>query len=370
MPRCPECHSKISDNALVCPHCGFRASGELLPIKDLAVAKETSALAVPEADVMQSGLLLFSEETNKKLVSFIADAENAARLFPSIYQAIKDIMARGDVEYAADFTKAAEELMKQGKLVFQSDQEGRILPQLRDPKTGQVYEMVRLKIEEAPVDVAPSLISLQMQMTMAQVLSEIKDVAANVETLLLENHADRIAESESVWLKLQQAVRIEDARLREAQLLSIASAATDSRCRLQANLALRISKLGDGNTKKKAANASAALSELTNIALMARSEYAAYTLLDEPLAAQECLNQLLSFMTDNDLTNRDLLLEINSQSNAKRPDIVDGFHRIATDIADAFKRLNASTSLLLINGSTSLPEDTDETDNPNDPAED
>ena len=103
---------------------------------------------------------------------------------------------------------------------------------------------------------------------------------------------------------------------------------------------------------------------------MARSEYAAYTLLDEPLAAQECLNQLLSFMTENDLTNRDLLLEINSQSNVKRLDIVDGFHRIASDITDAFRQLDASTSHLHDNDRASLQEGMSETDDPNDPAKD
>lgn len=367
MSRCPECHSKISEGALVCPHCGFRASGDLVPIKDLAITKDPVVLAVPEADVMQNGLLLLSEETNKKLVAFITNADNAARLFPSIYQVIKDMMARGDVKYTADFTKAAEELMKKGELVLQPDKLGRIMPQLRDPKTSRVYEMVRLKIEDIPVDMAPSLISLQMQMSMAQVLNEIKEVAANVEALRLENQADRIAEAESVWLKLQQAVRIEDSRLREMQLLSIANSATESRCRLQANLVLRLTQLREGSTKTKANNANAALSELTSIALMARSEYAAYTLLDESEAAQECLKQLSSFMSDNKLDDRDLLLEINSQSGIKRPDIVDGFHQIAVDITGAFNQLNASNSHLLDDGDNYLFENPDETDDSNEP---
>ncbi len=365
MSRCPECHSKISDGALVCPHCGFRASSELVPIKYLASTKEPIVLAVPEADVMQNGLMLFSEDTNRKLVDFISNADNASRLFPSIYEAIKNMMARGEVKYTADFTKAAEELMKKGELVLKPDKQGRIMPQLRDPDTNRVYEMVRLKIEDVPVDVAPSLISLQMQLTMAQVLSEIKEVAANVEALRLENHADRIAEAESVWLKLQQTVRLEDSRLREMQLLSIASSATEARCRLQANLALRISQLKEGSTKTKANNANAALAELTSIALMARSEYAAYTLLDEPGAAQECLKQLSSFMNENKLSSRDLLLEINSQSGVKCPDIVDGFHQIATDMTSAFKQLDTSSSRLLNEGDSSLPDDIDETDDVN-----
>lgn len=365
MPRCPECHSKISAEALVCPHCGFRATNDLGPIKDLATAKEPVTLVVPEADVMQNGLMLLSEDVNRKLVAFVTNADNASRLFPAVYEAIRNMMARGDVKYTADFTKAAEELMKKGELVLKPDKHGRIMPQLRDPETNRVYEMVRLKIENVPADVAPSLISLQMQLTMAQILGEIRDVAANVEALRLENHADRMAEAESVWLKLQQAVRLEDSRLREIQLLNIASSATSARCRLQANLVLRISQLKEGSTKTKANNASSVLSELTSVALMARSEYAAYTLLDEPEAAQECLKQLSLFLHDNGLSSRNLLLEINSQSGIKRQDIVDGFHQISTDMTSAFKQLDSSHSYLLDEGANSLPDETDETDSAN-----
>ncbi|WP_251197386.1 hypothetical protein [Anaerotardibacter muris] len=275
------------------------------------------------------------------------------------------MMTRGEVKYTADFSKAAEELLRKGALALKPDKHGRIMPQLRDPNTNRVYGMVRLKIEDLPVDIAPSLVSLQMQLTMMQVLTKIEQVAADVEALRLENHADRIAEAESVWFKLQQAVLIKDARLREIQLLSIASSATESRCGLQANLILRISQLGEGSTKAKANNANAALSELASITLMARSEYAAYALLDEPEAARECLEQLSSFMNDNDLCSRDLLLEINSQSDVKRQDIVDGFHRIAVDMSSAFKRLDLSGTQMINLVNSGLQNDMDEMDNAN-----
>ncbi|WP_251197385.1 zinc ribbon domain-containing protein [Anaerotardibacter muris] len=89
MPKCPECHSKISDSALVCPHCGFQASGKLVPINNLTIAQTPFVLAVPETDVMQNGLMLLSKDTNEKLVDFITNADNASRLFPAIYETIK-----------------------------------------------------------------------------------------------------------------------------------------------------------------------------------------------------------------------------------------------------------------------------------------
>lgn len=360
MSRCPECHSKISDCATICPHCGFRSKNEITPIKDLAIIAKPTILAIPESTIMQDGLLLLSSETNNQIVSFLTDAENAARLFPAIYDAIIKMMERGETKYTADFTKTAEDLMKRGELILMPDKAGRIMPQLRHSDNKQVYEMVRLKLEDFPADITPSITSMQMQFTMAEILSEIKSVAANVEALRMEIHTDRIAEANSVWMKLQQAVHIEDSRLREAFLLNIANSATDSRSRLQSNLVIRLSQLSEGSTKTKSSNANAALSDLTSMALMARSEYAAYTLLDEPETAQECLKQFSGFLIENKLHKRDKLLSINSQAGTKRPEIVEGFHSIANNMLNAFEKFGSEESRLLDHDTRPLLEDSNE----------
>ena len=64
-----------------------------------------------------------------------------------------------------------------------------------------------------------SIVDVQMQVMMANVMDAIEAVAANVEALRIENQADRIAFAESAWQQLQQAMLIEDSRLREICLL-------------------------------------------------------------------------------------------------------------------------------------------------------
>lgn len=340
MSRCPECNSRISSLASVCPHCGFSTSDRLTPIAGSTAARRTVDLIIPEASVLEHGGNLLSQDTNDAFVDFLKSAENAARLFPAVYQAIEKMMARGEVKYTADFSKAAEELMQKGELVLGVGKDGSILPQLRNAKTQHIYEQVRLKVDQLPQDVMPSVVDLQLQMTMAQVLSEIKNVAASVEALRLESQADRMAEAESVWLRLQQATKIRDSRLREIQLINIANAATAARCRLQKNLSVRISLLDEGSTKTKASNANEALDELAAITLMSRSEYAAFALLEEQDAAAECLRQLSDFLLGEKLESRDTLLEINSHAGIKNSVIVEGFHTVANDVVAALGEMD------------------------------
>ena len=346
MSRCPECNSRISPKATMCPHCGFSSPDGATPLGSYLSHRRDIDLVIPEAAVFDNEINLLAKDANSAFVAFLKDAENAAQMFPTIYQLIKDMMARGELKYTADFSKAAEELMKKGELVLGVGKDGSILPQLRDAKTKQVYEMVRLKVDTIPQDLMPSVVSLQLQMTIAQVLTEIRDVAASVEALKLESQADRMAEAESVWLRLQQATKIKDARLREAQLLNIANAATVSRSRLQKNLSVRLSLLDEGSTKAKASNANEALDELAAIVMMSRSEYAAFALLEEQATADECLRQLSEFLLKEHLDDRDLLLEINSQARIKNQGIVDGFHSIAGNVIAALESADSLDLLL------------------------
>lgn len=342
MAHCPECGSKISSVAKSCPYCGYSSRDNKSPISN-ELRKADTHIVIPEASVFDGGINLISSSSNEALVRFFSDAEQVERLFPSVFQAIQNIMSRGETKYVADFSKTAEDLMRKGELVLGVGKDGSILPQLRNAKTQRVYETARLKANQIPKDILPSLIDVQLQMTMAQVLAEIRDLAASIEALQMENHADRMAQAEGAWLRLQQAAKIRDARLREAQLLNAANSATDARCILQKNLSLRMRLLDKGSTTSKSGNANNALQDLTAITLMARTEYAAFSLLDESEAARECLQQLSSFLAEENLNNRDVLLEINSQAKLKHPEIVEGFHAIAQDV------------LLALNGTVDYP---------------
>ena len=336
---CPECHAKISSSASICPHCGFTAQSDetgVVLISSLPPAKVTPRVTVLDATVFDNGMNLIPAQTNESLVKFLSDADTMAKFAPAIYDIIKKLASRGDTKYVADFSAAAEELMKRGELVFSVEKKtGEFLPQLSSVKTGQIYEKARIKAEGLPQDMTQSVVDVQMQVMMANIMDTIEAVAANVEALRIENQADRIALAESAWQQLQQAMLIEDSRLREIKILDIASSATQARCTLQGNfqaeLALAMGKQGKPKDWGKAANT--AMVDLTVIALMAKTEYAAYQVLEEPEAANAALGQFKQFILENKLEDASTLRLLNSYSKGNRDDIVRGFVQISGAVA-------------------------------------
>ena len=121
---CPECHAKISSSASICPHCGFTAAqsdeAAIVPISSLPPAKLPPRVTVLEATVFDSGMNLIPAQTNESLVKFLSDADTMAKFAPAIYDVIKKLAGRGDTKYVADFSTAAEELMKSGSWFFRS----------------------------------------------------------------------------------------------------------------------------------------------------------------------------------------------------------------------------------------------------------
>ena len=116
---CPECHAKISSIASVCPHCGFTPQGEetgIVLISSLPPAKVTPRVTVLDATVFDNGMNLIPAQTNESLVKFLSDADAMAKFAPAIYDIIQKLAGRGEMKYVADFSAAAEELMKSGEL--------------------------------------------------------------------------------------------------------------------------------------------------------------------------------------------------------------------------------------------------------------
>ena len=66
---------------------------------------------------------------------------------------------------------------------------------------------------------------------------------------------------------------------------------------------------------------------------MARAEYASYCLLGEEDAAREALGQFKSFVLESHLDDRETLLRINASSKEDRRAIVNGFARVAKNVA-------------------------------------
>lgn len=335
--QCPECGTRISDKAVTCPHCGFSESDEhgLVPISMLPPAPQRIAISIPDAAVFDDGTGLVAFGMREKLARLMEDEKRVAQFAPAIYDAIQKFMAERGTIWAADFSSAAQKLMEQGELVLGVENKtGALLPQLRSVKTGQIYEKARLHAVDLPGDLAPSLATLQTQVMLAEVMGEIKDVAANVEALRLETRGDRIGRAKAVWLELQQAAKIQDPRLREQKLLGIASRATEQRCILQENfkIQLQLASSSKGKNSTKGQAAKEAITDLTIVALMARSECAAYELVGEPDASKEALKQFLSFVKENKLDERSTLLALNSKSSENLEETSRGFYHIAVNI--------------------------------------
>ena len=335
--QCPECGSRISDKAVTCPHCGFSEPGEngLVPISSLPPAPRKVAISIPDAAVFDDGAGLVASDTRERLARLMEDEKRVAQFAPGIYDAIQKLMAERGTIWAADFSSAAQKLMDQGELVLGVEKKtGALLPQLRSVKTGQVYEKARLHAVDLPSDLAPSLATLQTQVMLAEVMGEIKDVAANVVALRLEAQGDRIGSARAVWLELQQAAKVQDPRLREQKLLGIASRATEQRCILQENfkVQLRLARSTKGKNATKGQAAKDAIADLTVVALMARSEYAALELVGEHDASKEALRQLASFVHENRLDDRNTLLALNSRSSENLEEATRGFYRIAKNV--------------------------------------
>ena len=335
--QCPECGSRISDKALSCPYCGFTASGEmgLVPISSLPPAPQRVAVAIPEASVFDDGTGLITRSDREILTEFMTDANQMAELAPAIYDAVQKLMEKRGTVWAADFSVAAQKLMDKKELVLAVEKKtGQFLPQLRDAKTGKIYENARLHAEQLSNDLAPSLATIQTQVMLASLMREIQNVAASVEALRLENKGDRIGRAKGVWLELQQAANMLDPRLREQRLLGIASKATEQRSILQESfeVQLQLATSRQGNANKRGQAAEDAIVYLTTVTLMARSECVATELVGEKEAARTALRQFESFVEKNRLDDENTLRALNSKSKENLEGVTKGFYQIATNV--------------------------------------
>lgn len=334
---CPECGARISETAVSCPRCGFTVSSSdmLVPLGTLPPVQATVAMPMPDLAIFDDGADLVPRDTKAKVAKLFKNAEEVARLAPGIYDAITKAMATRGTVWAATFSAAAEKMMKEGELVLSIERKtGEFLPQLRDVRTGKIYEKARLRAEHLPNDAAASLASLQTQLMVADLMREIKKIAASVEQLRLESKGDRMARAESIWLRLEQAMTIEDRSLREQALLAIAQDATEQRCIFQKNFSIQLElasgKAGSAKTRGEAARD--ALVNLSVITLMARSEYAANQLLGLEGPARVAIAQLSGFITENRLNERDTLLKINSRANENLEPLINGFSQVSRNI--------------------------------------
>jgi hypothetical protein len=340
---CPECGTKISDKASVCPYCGFRSSTKNLPMvaskNPLKRIQWESTSLVSEFDqVFPIGTI----QSNNLNIIF-GKAENLSRVAPAFFETIKAMFPK--TIRIAETNQVIQSLIDSGVYHYKIDKNGEILPSIYG-ENGCIVAQVRLKDLQLTPDLGRSIVDLQTQIAMAQVISEIHDVQRGIANLHGELQDDRLALAESVWQQLQQAAQITDARIREEKLLSILSSATDAKCILfRAFTAEKrffderkdknwFSKLLDKEAQNRGDERSAEIfNSLLAITKTVQVETTVYCLLGEQNAARLSMRQFGDFISANALDSRDTLLALNSFSASDQRSLIDDFTDIQQKIA-------------------------------------
>jgi len=339
---CPECGTKASDKASVCPFCGFRSSNTNLPMiaSKTPIKKiqwESSSLASEFDQVFP-----ISTIQNNNLNIIFGKAENLCRVAPAFFQAIMSMIPK--TLKVAEVNPAIQKLIDEGVYKFLADKNGEILPTIFGEKS--IVAQVRLRDIQLTPDLGRSIVDLQTQIALAQVISEIHDVQRGIANLHSELQDDRLALAESAWQQLQQAAQISDSRVREEKLLNILSSATDAKCILFRAFESEkrffdarkdkhwFLKALDKEAQEHGDEHSAEIfNSLLAITKTVQVETTVYCLLGEQNAARMSLMQFSDFISTNALDNRDTLLALNSFSLTDQRSLIDIFTDIQQEIA-------------------------------------
>lgn len=339
---CPECGTKASDKASVCPFCGFRSGAKNLPMiaskKPLMrIQWESSSLASEFDQVFP-----ISTIQNNNLNIIFGRAENLSRVAPAFFQAVMSMLPK--TIKVAEINPEIQRLIDEGVYKFLTDKTGEILPTIFGEN--HIVAQVRLKDMMVTPDLGRSILDLQTQTALAQVISEIHDVQRGIANLHSELQDDRLALAESAWQQLQQAAQISDSRVREEKLLNILSSATDAKCILFRAFESEkrffdarkdkdwFSKLIDKEAQNHGDEHSAEIfNSLLAITKTVQVETTVYCLLGEQNAARLSMKQFSDFISANALDDRNTLLALNSFSNSDQKNLIDNFTEIQQKIS-------------------------------------
>ena len=244
-------------------------------------------------------------------------------------------------------------MVKEGRLRFRLDSEGRIMPFVYDDKG--IYKQVRLNMETVPPDVTNAMRQLETQAALSMVLAEVRSLRDQLEGIRIGLQNDRLALAEGAWDKLMQAREVEDSRLRDALIMQALSSATDAKRTLMRNftqnanylieqsdidlnrnplaLVRRLGESLNGNERIHQAAADA-FDDLVQITNVVRVEGEGYSMLGQERAACACLDQFSEFIKANGL-DEDTLLVIDGglPSERKMPELVDQFAELSKRIS-------------------------------------
>lgn len=351
---CPECGTKISIKATMCPHCGYVSKDYSLPIsyQDKYEVVPTFSYDIEEWNPNCEPPNLIAYEDNRNIFEYLGNWQNIQLRLPTIAKVIKS-MAEKDKILVAKMDSYVKTLIEKGVYRFTIDKQGEILPTIRD--ADGIVKQVRLQEMTLTPELVNSLSNLQSNAAMAKILDEIEYVSDAIKRIHIELHNDRMALTESTKDKLLLATKIQDTKLREVALLNVVNSATESKRILMRNFTENLNYIAENSQKNDVQLliewrknkdipqiATDAFQTLVYITNSVQIECQGYALLGEYEASKESLLQFRKFIIDNKLDKRDTLLLLNENTPLKKMTVVNEFGNIADNIMsfDKDKQLN------------------------------
>lgn len=252
--------------------------------------------------------------------------KNAGRVFDQIHDTLCALPAFLEVverlvpveEWVLVFTDEQRKELAKGALKMMAKKNGDVIAKVVDPKTHQIVANIPVKQVERIKDINPAMNDFMVQMQLANLAQEMKEVHRVVSRIQQGLEFDRLASAYSNERKLKYARQIQNKELQTQALLMIAHSAEDSRSRLMLGMKENIDfimhqpenefiKLFATNPKEINDRMNEIRSRVVAINQDSMTEATAYWALGEKQAALNTIENYRLFLEDSELTQREVL---------------------------------------------------------------
>lgn len=306
--------------------------------------------------------MLFENDSEMQKNYFV---NNAGRVFDQIHDTLCALPAFLEVverlvpveEWVLVFTDEQKKELAKGALKLMAKKNGDIIAKVVDPKTHQIVANIPVKQVEKIKDINPAMNDFMVQMQLANLAQEMKEVHRVVSRIQQGLEFDRLASAYSNERKLKHARQIQSKELQTQALLMIAHSAEDSRSRLMLGMKEDIQfimgqpenefiKLFRTNPKEINERMNEIRSRVVAINQDSMTEATAYWALGEKQAALNTIENYRMFLEDSELTQREVL---------NRLDVVDPnpenyWTKQFPTIQDTVHKITYEGALLLLGG--------------------
>lgn len=285
--------------------------------------------------------------------------KNAGRVFDQIHDTLCALPAFLEVverlvpveEWVLVFTDEQRKELAKGALKMMAKKNGDIIAKVVDPKTHQIVANIPVKQVERIKDITPAMNDFMVQMQLANLAQELKEIHSVVSRIQQGLEFDRLASAYSNERKLKYARQIQNKELQTQALLMIAHSAEDSRSRLMLGMKENIDfimhqpenefiKLFTINPTEINDRMNEIRSRVVAINQDSMTEATAYWALGEKQAALNTIENYRMFLEDSELTKGEVLnrldvVDPNPENywTKQFPTIQDTLHKITYEAA-------------------------------------